>query len=59
MTHSEVAKVKKIIKHLSSAAIIADEVELYLDNGGDVGSLIGSLRNELENKLANLPADSR
>jgi len=59
MTSKEVLKVKRLIGHLRTAEKIADELEINLDNGGEVGSLIGSMADELDVKLASVDGRSR
>jgi hypothetical protein len=40
-------KLSKLVKLLDEAKVIADEMEITLSNGGEVGSLIGSMVDEL------------
>jgi hypothetical protein len=59
VTAKEKAKLKRIIAHLNTAAVLADEMELTADNGGFVGSIVGTVADELEVRLRNLEGNPK
>ena len=52
MTAKDILKTKRLIGHLRTAQKIAEDLELALLNGSDMGSLIGSMADELDVRFA-------
>jgi hypothetical protein len=54
MSPEKVRKTKSIANRLAKLATVADEWELKMANGGEIGSMLGEMANDLEQQTVKL-----
>lgn len=57
MTPEKYRKIRSLIKQIDKCAVRADELELKLGNGGEIGSMLGGITSDLEAQLTKVVAN--